>query len=222
MNKDDFNKHIDNFDFTEKIHGRDEFFNSAVLVLLILIDNEYQLVFQKRSKHIRQPGEICFPGGKVDKEDSSLIETVLRETYEELGIPKENINVIGRLKTIIAPFGAIVDPFIGITDYSIKNIIINKDEVEEIIHIPLSFFLENPPKKYSAQIKMQPYLIDEKTGEKLVLLPGKELGLPDMYHDSWGNYHYNIYLYKYMDHNIWGMTARVIMDFIEGINSSHL
>jgi hypothetical protein len=48
------------------INGSEEYFKAAVLVLLVLLDEEYHLVFQKRVLNIRQGGEICFPGGHFD------------------------------------------------------------------------------------------------------------------------------------------------------------
>ncbi|WP_242949697.1 NUDIX domain-containing protein [Clostridium pasteurianum] len=72
------------------ISGRDEFFNSSVLIPLILIQDEYHLVFQKRNKNISQGGEVCFPGGKFDdKLDKNSLETAIREIYEEFNLKRK-------------------------------------------------------------------------------------------------------------------------------------
>lgn len=214
MLKDDFDRLRNKFEFDECIHGKEEYFNSVVLVLLILIDNEYHFVFQKRSKNIRQGGEICFPGGKIDKRDKTLQDVAIRETKEELGIPENKIQIIGRLDTIVAPMGVTVDAFIGITEIRCNDLIINHDEVDKIITIPIDYFIKNEPEKYSVQIKMHPSYIDNKTNEEVILLPSEKLGLPDVYKGPWGNFKYGVYVYKTEDEVIWGITARLILDFI--------
>jgi len=56
-----------------------------VLVLLVPINGEYHFVLQKRCTNIRQGGEICFPGGKVDENDETLEKVAIRETTKEMG-----------------------------------------------------------------------------------------------------------------------------------------
>jgi 8-oxo-dGTP pyrophosphatase MutT (NUDIX family) len=91
------------------IMGRERFFNAAVLIPLILQGDEYNFLFEKRAKHIRQGGEISFPGGKFEPhQDKSCVNAAIRETEEELGISREQINIIGRLDTFISPRGLIL------------------------------------------------------------------------------------------------------------------
>lgn len=196
------------------IHRREDYFNSAVLVLLIPIDGIYHLLFEKRTLSIRQGGEICFPGGKVDKEDKTLEETALRETFEELGIAKEHIDIIGRLDTIINPLGTIIDAFIGVTDVAPEDIQPNSQEVDYIIPIPLSYFLEHEPMQYAAKVKMHPSFIKEETKEEIVLLPSEALGLSKKYKAPWGDFEYGIFVYKVQGELIWGITARLVLDLV--------
>ena len=198
------------------INGRDEFLNSSVLVPLILIHGEYHFIFQKRSKNISQPGEICFPGGRIDPEtDINSLETALRETYEEFGIEKEKINVLGRLSSVYSPIGVMVDGYIGVVDIKdINEIQINHSEVESIFSIPVSFFEKNAPEKYYVQIKAHPFIID-KDGKENIILPSKELNLPEVYSRSWGHSTYGIYVYKVRGETIWGLTARFIKESVE-------
>lgn len=197
-------------------NGRDEFLNSSVLVPLILVHGEYHLIFQKRSKNISQPGEICFPGGRIDsKVDDNSLETALRETHEEFGIEREKISILGRLNTVYSPVGVMVDGYIGVVDVkNLSEIQINHSEVEYIFSVPVSFFENNIPEKYHVQIKAHPYIID-KNGKENILLPSKELKLPEVYSKAWGNSTYGIYVYKYKEETIWGLTARLIIDAIE-------
>ena len=75
-----------------EILGHEQLLKYAVLLPLIEVQNETHILFEVRSMSLRrQPGEICFPGGKVDPEDLDQKQCAIRETSEELGINKEDI-----------------------------------------------------------------------------------------------------------------------------------
>ena len=97
------------------IIGKDNYLNSAVLIPIVIIDGKEFILFQKRSQTVRQPGEISFPGGHYDATmDTDFLSTAVRETCEELGILEEQINVLGKLGTLVAPMGVIVEAYLGI------------------------------------------------------------------------------------------------------------
>lgn len=217
MIRREFEQIKDFFGFDVGINGKDELFNSVVLVLLVEYEEEYHFIFEKRSAHIRQGGEICFPGGKIDDLDDSLEKTAIRETTEEMGIPPSRIKIVGRLNTVVALMGATVDGFIGVTDILLNEIKTNTDEVESIIIIPVSYFENNEPEKHSVKVTVHPSYIDQETGEEIILLPVEELGLPERYRNPWGNYHQKILVYKTEYGPIWGITARLIFEFIEKV-----
>jgi peroxisomal coenzyme A diphosphatase NUDT7 len=197
------------------IRFRDEYVNTAVMVLLLLTGGEYHFVFQKRGPNIRQQGEISFPGGVCHAEDEGPERTAVRETVEEMGIPGEKIRVLGPLGTFIAPMGAIVDAFVGVADIKgIEETVPNSEEVAEVFTVPVSFFESNDPQEFSALLKVHPTVVGEKTGEEVVLLPARELGLPEMYEKPWGGMKHSIYLYKAGERIIWGLTARLVLDFV--------
>ena len=216
MNNNDLKKLISNLPQTPGINGKEEYFNSAVLVLLMMSEGEYHFVFEKRSANIRQPGEICFPGGGFDiNEDSDYKDTAVRETVEELGISKDSITVLGRLDTILVPSGISVDAFCGITDVkSINDFKINHDEIEKIFTLPVSYFMKNEPEIFKLNIQIQPYHIDAN-GKEVITFPAEELGLPSMYSKPWGNAKHTVYVYRTDEGLIWGLTAKLIMDFIK-------
>lgn len=200
------------------IFRKEEYFNSAVLISLIEINNEYHFLFEKRSAGIRQGGEICFPGGEYDAEkDKTFSETAIRETMEELGIAKDKINIIGNLDTFVGPMGITVDPVIAllnIKDLSTLNF--DKSEVEKIFLTPVSFFIENEPEIYTMRLELHSYYLNEK-GEKVDLLPVKQLGLPEHYSEPRQGKKHNVYVYKTEGEIIWGITAALIYEFITKI-----
>ncbi|MDY0132040.1 MAG: CoA pyrophosphatase [Desulforegulaceae bacterium] len=202
------------------IYGRHKLFNYAVMITLIEIDGEYNFVFEKRAKGIRQEGEICFPGGGYDPEnDSSCANAAIRETSEELGVPIENIKVFGRMHTIVGAMGFVIEPFAGILhNISPKDINIQKSEVEEVFFIPVSWFLKNKPETYSVMLQIKPSY--EKKGEKKVLLPSEELGLPEKYKKPWGNIKQRVLLYRFNDEVIWGLTAEMVSEFTRLLKNS--
>jgi 8-oxo-dGTP pyrophosphatase MutT (NUDIX family) len=218
MSIDDFEKIKEQLGFEEGIHGKEEYFNSVVLVLLIPIGGEYHFVFEKRAAEIRQGGEICFPGGKIDESDTSLEQVALRETYEEMGIPADKIEIIGRINTLVAPMGVTVDAFVGIADISLDELSVNAQEVERIITLPVSYFLKQHPERYNVKVEVHPTTVDAETGEPIVLLPVEQLGLPDRYKKPWGNYLYKVLVYRTDQGVIWGITARIVNDVAEKIS----
>ena len=73
----------------------------AVLIPLINRNGTWEIIYELRSKNITQPGEVSFPGGKVEHGES-FMQTAIRETLEELRIDRENINLIGELDFLVS------------------------------------------------------------------------------------------------------------------------
>ena len=216
MKKKNLKKLLSNLPETPGVLGRQRFFNSAVLIPLVKVNKEYYLIFQKRAAHIRQGGDICFPGGKFEEGiDNDFKDTALRETYEELGIEAKDIKILGQLDTYVSPIGAIIEPFVGkVKKSAYNNMKIDKNEVERTLFIPLSFFKEHKPIEYTLSHEIQPYKVDEN-GKKEILFPAEELGLPDTYKQPWGNKRHKVWVYKYEGEVIWGITSVIIKDLLE-------
>lgn len=175
---------------------------SSVLIPLIKIDDSYHIIFCKRSMELKhQPGDICFPGGKREGNETAL-ETALRETYEEIGVPCENIEILGQPDFVVTAYGAVITPFVGlIKNMTMENLVINTDEVAEIFTVPLEFFINTEPEAHYTKIKQE--IPDDFPFEYIV--GGKN------YPWSVGNYPQYFYFYK--DYVIWGFTARIIKNF---------
>ena len=197
------------------LEGRDDYFRSVVLLLLIPIGDDYHILFEKRASGIRQGGEISLPGGGYDDHDVSGEATAIRETVEELGIPAQRISIVGRLDSVFAPMGALVDVFVGVSDIDMNELKPNRDEVEKAFALPVSYFRDNEPMEYKVMVEVHPSYTDRKTGEETVLLPSRELGLPERYWKTWGGFNHKVLVYKTVEGVIWGITARIIREFLD-------
>ncbi len=120
----------------------DNFVNSAITFLIVPYnDKPYDLVLIRRthSDKDKHSGEMSFPGGKQDPEDKTLEETALRECEEELGVPRENIRVLGCFDDYITPQKFIITPIVTFIDQK-QELSKCEEEVQEILKIPISFF----------------------------------------------------------------------------------
>lgn len=88
-------------------------------------------------------GQIAFPGGKIEKEDSSFLNAALRETQEEVGIPPVSIHVLGALTEIyVFASNFMVYPFVGVVD-NLSSLKLQETEVAGILEVPMSVFFED-------------------------------------------------------------------------------
>ncbi|MFX1338240.1 MAG: NUDIX hydrolase [Promethearchaeota archaeon] len=179
------------YDSSERTIIKDEFFTPSAVLFSIIphVDKPYELVVIHRTdKGVKHRGEMSFPGGKIDPQDNSLMDTALRETEEEIGVPRENIRIIGCLHDFPTMSQYIITPFIGIIkeDQVMKR---DEREVQAIVKVPINFFVN---KKH----------FREQTFE----IAGKKL--PVFYF----NYRDKITNKTY---TIWGATAYMIVNYIE-------
>jgi 8-oxo-dGTP pyrophosphatase MutT (NUDIX family) len=117
---------------------------AAVLLPLFTDGTEYRVLFTRRSeKVLHHKGQISFPGGQPHKKDSDLLQTALRESWEEIGLKPEDVEIIGELDdTPTATSGFIITPFVGIIPYP-YIFTPNPQETTEIFDIPLSSLMNS-------------------------------------------------------------------------------
>ena len=129
---------------------------AAVLIPLIDDGNQLFILLTKRSMHLRHhPGQVAFPGGKVEEVDATLMHTASRETHEEIGLPPNLIKVIGNLHSYEVISGFEVTPFIAFIPNNF-NYIQDDNEVSDIFKVPLKHFLE-PKNHISFEIKRKDF-----------------------------------------------------------------
>lgn len=182
--------------------GKHSYF--SVLVPLVEKDGQLHLLFELRAAHMkRQPGEVCFPGGKVEPGES-FQQCAVRETVEELGIREDDIQVISQMDVMHTYSNFTLFPFLGIIkSEALERLNCNPDEVEEIFTVPVEHLLNNDPFLYKMQIKPQ---IKED-------FPYERIRFPKSY--KWRVGTNDIPIYEYENRIIWGLTGRVTMNLME-------
>ncbi len=115
---------------------------AGVLLLLYPTNNEWNIVFIKRSDYMGiHSGQISFPGGKFDIPDKNMEDTALRETEEEIGVSATEINILGRLTKLYIPVSEFeVYPVVGFTNT--KPVFkIDPHEVQYLIEAKVNYLL---------------------------------------------------------------------------------
>ncbi|WP_010283507.1 NUDIX hydrolase [Bacillus timonensis] len=195
-------------DRTPSILGRGNFTHFSILLPLIKKEDEVHILFEVRSNQLRrQPGEICFPGGKMDSTDKNEQHTAIRETMEELGVNEKQITDVSPLDYFVSPFGTIIYPFVGVINKP-EQIRPNSAEVGEVFTVPLSFFKTNPPKNFKIKFHVEP----EENFPFNDIIGGENY--------KWQIRGMNEYFYYYEDRVIWGLTAEILRHFIEVIEKN--
>ncbi|XP_069682793.1 mitochondrial coenzyme A diphosphatase NUDT8 [Periplaneta americana] len=135
-----------------RLHDKEPARKAAVLVPLCVVNNELSLLYTLRSSDMKNyRSQVSFPGGIQDKTDANLEETAIRETFEELGIQRYQINIWGhgnffgtRQKNMA------VMPFIGyIGELSLQDLRLNRKEVESVFTVPLKHLIKPDNFKYT-------------------------------------------------------------------------
>jgi len=117
---------------------------AAVLVLIHPRGGEPHVIFTERTNHVEHhKGQMSFPGGACDDSDDCHETTALRETWEEIGVEREHVRVIGSLDDMVTISNFRVTPFVGVLEFEgAYPYSINDHEVARIVEVPLSFLLE--------------------------------------------------------------------------------
>jgi 8-oxo-dGTP pyrophosphatase MutT (NUDIX family) len=173
---------------------------AAVLIPLTEVDGTWHVVFEVRAHTMRrQPGEISFPGGRLDPGETP-VEAAIRETSEELLLALEEIEVIGRLQPLATPHRQLIYPFVGVIPRLPD--VHHTDEVDHLFSVPVETLLLLAPFHGEMEWTMNPdqnipfeRMANAKAYEKRVIKMREPF-------------------YEHEDYIIWGLTGKILSQFI--------
>lgn len=115
---------------------------AAVLVPIVQRPDGLTMLLTMRTAHLSSHGgQVSFPGGRAEEGDSSMIETALRETEEEINLKREHIEIIGVLPDHVTASAYLVTPVIGLVTPPFE-LVAESNEVAEIFEVPLAFLMD--------------------------------------------------------------------------------
>ena len=125
---------------------------SAVLIPMLFKDGELHLLLTERTQEVRShKGQVCFPGGTVQRGDGSLLDTALREAWEETGLRPEDADIIGEIDdNVVHSTGYVITPFVGFIPYPYP-FRASALETREIFFVPLRVLMD--PTKFHRQTR---------------------------------------------------------------------
>lgn len=168
----------------------------AVLVPLVERAGELCLLYEVRAASLRrQPGEVCFPGGRMEPSETPE-ECALRESWEELGIRPSAVQILGRLDFIAHRANFILYPVLAKVEV-LEDLRPSPAEVEEVFFVPVEHLLAHPPLEYS-------YTLIPTPPESF---PYKLIGIPRSY--RWQRGGEDVQIYSWEGRAIWGLTGRI-------------
>ena len=172
--------------------------SSSVLVPLLRKHGEWHVLFMVRSSIVSQPGEVSFPGGHVEHNESSF-EAVLRETCEEIGLQASDVQILGALPRDRTMGGRLVRPFVGLIQPESLRHIKTSREVDSLFTAPLDYFMTVEPEQYR-------YKFEIPDDQSLPPVLRRHLSVENPY---------AITLYwEYRGYGIWGLTARILYNLL--------
>ena len=189
---------------TPYISGWDKMKRSAVIIPIVEINGQLNLLFEVRSKNLKsQPGDICFPGGKIESGETPK-EAALREIEEELGL--KDIDVINELDIMILNNAIIIHSFLAIIN-NIGELNLSGYEVDHVFYVPLDQIINDNPLEISNKVILQrgedfPYDLIE-AGKNYKFKEGKSRTL----------------FYKYKEYVIWGITGEMLKNLLDQIKT---
>ena len=172
----------------------------AVLCPLVEKPEGLHLLFEVRARTLSQPGEVCFPGGRMEPGETPA-DCALRETWEELSIPASEIQLIGTPDFICNQRNFLLRPVLGlVSPAGLAALRPSPAEVAEVFTVPLAFFAQTAPEPW--HYDLLPQVPPD--------FPYEAVGIPRDY--AWNHGRVDVPVWYWQSHAIWGMTARITAD----------
>ena len=115
---------------------------AAVLVPIVRRPGGLTVLLTQRTEHLtNHAGQVSFPGGRAEEDDSSPIETALRETEEEIGLTRRHVEIIGVLPDHVTASAYVVTPVVGLVMPPF-DLMAESNEVADIFEVPLTFLMD--------------------------------------------------------------------------------
>lgn len=119
----------------------DEAMREAAVLIALTQSADPSMVFIKRAEHVSShKGQVAFPGGMWEPQDASLLETALRESEEEIALPRSEVEVVASLRPRKTRFAVRVSPFVGFIPENIA-FIPEEAELDSVFTVPLQHLL---------------------------------------------------------------------------------
>jgi len=166
---DDFGDHRLNPGLREMI-VRDGLRDAAVLVPVIDHGSEATVLLTQRNANLRShSGQVAFPGGRIDAGDPSAEAAALRETMEEIGLPGDRIEVIGRLPDYVSGSGYRIAPVLSVVKPGFR-LHLNPAEVDAAFEVPLAFLMDPANHHRQSRIwnQVERYFYEMPFGERYI------------------------------------------------------
>jgi 8-oxo-dGTP pyrophosphatase MutT (NUDIX family) len=138
----DENRHVIAANIIARRQAAGKVTRAAVLIPLLLREEGLSVLLTQRTEHLRDhAGQISFPGGRMDAEDSGPDDTALRESEEEIGLDRERVEIIGHLPEYLTVSGYSVTPVVGLVKAQAEYVL-DEFEVADVFEVPLSFLVD--------------------------------------------------------------------------------
>jgi 8-oxo-dGTP pyrophosphatase MutT (NUDIX family) len=130
--------------------------SSAVLVAVYrAADGAPMLLYTRRASTMRRhAGELSFPGGRIDPSDAHPLAAALREAEEEVGLSPRDVRVLGHLTDMTTHYGVLVSAYVGLVEGAPPEEPRSKDEVEEVLPVPVEWLLDDWRYEARAHVEM--------------------------------------------------------------------
>ena len=158
---------------------------ASVLVPLFQVDGDWHLLLTRRTDTLMEhSGQVAFPGGTAEPEDSTLEDTALREAREEIGLEPTHVHILGRLDSFVTITNYILTPVVGYIQWPFP-IRLEENEVQRVFTIPLNWLAD--PVNHEIRQRTQ-----------VSLFPNNPV----------------IYFHPYDGETLWGISAQVTLNLI--------